>query len=199
MLGGDKRALARLITLVENGGPLGEKVLSAVFARRGRPRIVGVTGPPGSGKSSLVDLLVKELRGEGQTVGVVAVDPNSPFSGGAILGDRIRMQKHFLDSGVFIRSMSSRGSLGGLASATKEVVGLMEAFAFDVIIVETVGVGQSELDIMHVADSTVLLVPPESGDGIQVIKAGVMEIADIFAVNKSDLPGAASAIDQLEA
>jgi len=151
---------------------------------------VGVTGAPGAGKSSVVDDLIAEIRKKEQTVGIIAVDPTSPFSGGALLGDRIRMQEHTLDKGVFIRSMGTRGSLGGLARTTKEVVKVIDAFGMDYVLIETVGVGQAELDIMHVADTTVVTLTPGAGDSIQTIKAGIMEIADVFAVNKCDLPGA---------
>jgi LAO/AO transport system kinase len=156
----------------------------------GRAQLVGITGPPGSGKSSLVDGLLHVIRQQGKTAGVVAVDPSSPFTGGAVLGDRIRMQRHTLDKGVFIRSMGARGHLGGLAAATREVIHLLDAYGRDVIMVETVGVGQSELEIATICDTTVLVLVPESGDAVQSIKAGIMEIADIFVVNKADLGGA---------
>ena len=187
---GETRGLARLITLLENEDPGHEKMLQELFHRTGRAYVLGFTGSPGAGKSSLVDQVVKTLRAEEQTVGIIAVDPTSPFTGGALLGDRIRMQEHALDKGVFIRSMGTRGSLGGLAKTTKDVVKAMDAFGFDRVIIETVGVGQAELDIMHVADTTVVVLTPGAGDAIQTIKAGIMEIADVFAVNKCDLPGA---------
>ncbi|MCG8400368.1 MAG: methylmalonyl Co-A mutase-associated GTPase MeaB [Firmicutes bacterium] len=187
---GETRGLARLITLLENEDPSHEKLLQELFHRTGRAYVTGFTGSPGAGKSSLVDQVVKTLRAEEQTVGIIAVDPTSPFTGGALLGDRIRMQEHALDKGVFIRSMGTRGSLGGLAKTTKDVVKAMDAFGFDRVIIETVGVGQAELDIMHVADTTVVVLTPGAGDAIQTIKAGIMEIADVFAVNKCDLPGA---------
>ncbi len=187
---GEHRALARLISILENEESGRDELMRQIFSQTGRAYILGVTGSPGAGKSSLVDRLTFLLRRRDLKVGIVAVDPTSPFSGGALLGDRIRMQEHAVDQGVFIRSMGTRGSLGGLANTTKEVVRAMDAFGFDWVIVETVGVGQAELDIMHVADSVVVVLTPGAGDSIQTIKAGIMEIADIFAVNKSDLPGA---------
>ncbi|MEW6424209.1 MAG: methylmalonyl Co-A mutase-associated GTPase MeaB [Bacillota bacterium] len=187
---GEPRALARLISILENEESGRDELMRQLFTKTGRAYILGVTGSPGTGKSSLVDRLTAILRKQALRVGIVAVDPTSPFSGGALLGDRIRMQEHAVDQGVFIRSMGTRGSLGGLAHTTKEVVKAMDAFGFDWVIVETVGVGQAELDIMHVADSVIVVLTPGAGDSIQTIKAGIMEIADIFAVNKSDLPGA---------
>lgn len=187
---GDKRALARLISKLESEAPDREEILQKLYHLTGHARILGVTGAPGAGKSSLVDQLTRLIRKNGETVGIVAVDPSSPFSGGALLGDRIRMNNHAVDKGVFIRSMGTRGSLGGLAKPTKEVVKAMDAFGMDWVIVETVGVGQAELDIMHVADSIMLVLTPGAGDAIQTLKAGIMEIADIFVINKSDLPGA---------
>jgi LAO/AO transport system kinase len=195
---GDRRALARLITLIENRAPEVAAVMSDVYSRAGRAIVIGLTGPPGAGKSTLADKLIAELRGAGKTVGVVAVDPSSPFSGGAVLGDRVRMQAHFLDPGVFIRSLSSRGRHGGLAGATREVVRLLDAFGFDVILVETVGVGQTELDIMRLAHTTVVVLVPEAGDTIQVMKAGLLEIADVFVVNKADRDGARRLKSELE-
>lgn len=192
------RALARAISHIEDDGSYREGLISYCYARGGRAHVLGVTGAPGAGKSSLVDRMVAFLRQQGKTVGVVAVDPSSPFSGGALLGDRIRMQDHATDKGVFIRSMGTRGSLGGLAYATKDVVKIMDAYGFDVIIVETVGVGQAELDIMHVADTTLVVLTPGAGDAIQTIKAGIMEIADIFVVNKADLPGAEKVVSEIE-
>lgn len=186
----DRRALARVITIIEKDSPLKEEVLKNSYFSAGRAKIIGLTGSPGAGKSSLIDQMVDFIRGRGETVGVIAVDPTSPFSGGALLGDRIRMQKHGLDEGVYIRSMGTRGNLGGLARSTKDVVRVLDAFGYDCIIVETVGVGQAEVDIMNVAHTTVLVMTPNTGDGIQTIKAGIMEIADLFVVNKSDLPGA---------
>jgi len=197
MLSGDRLALARLITHVENRSAAVPTIMKAVHPRAQHAYVVGVTGPPGAGKSTVVDRLISALRGEGETLGIVAVDPSSPFTGGAVLGDRIRMQAHALDPGVFIRSMATRGSLGGLARATGEVVKLLSAFGHDWILIETVGVGQTELDIMKIADTTVVVLVPESGDAIQTMKAGLMEAADIFAVNKADRPGAPALMAEL--
>jgi len=185
-------ALARAITLVENQRDGFERVLSHAHGLlgRGRSRRVGITGPPGAGKSTLTEALIQRFRVQRLSVGVVAVDPTSPFTGGALLGDRIRMESVSLDPGVFIRSMATRGAQGGLATTTEEVADLLEAFGFERVLVETVGVGQTELDIARTAETTVLVLGPESGDGIQALKAGVMEIADIYVVNKSDRPGA---------
>lgn len=190
VLAGEERALARAITLVEDGGEAGAQLLQALRAQTGRARIIGITGTPGSGKSTLVDKLIASEREAGRRVAVVAVDPTSPFSGGAILGDRIRMTRWHQDSGVFIRSLASRGRLGGLSAAALQVVAVLDAAGFDTILLETVGVGQSEVDIVQVADTTALVLTPGQGDGVQAFKAGVMEIADIFVVNKSDQPGA---------
>lgn len=187
---GDRLALAKAITLVENGAPEGREILDSVHDRTGRGRRIGITGPPGAGKSTLIDGLIKDYRGGGQTVGVVAVDPTSPFTGGALLGDRVRMQSRWDDPGVFIRSMASRGSWGGLAASTADVVELLDAFGKDIVIAETVGVGQSEFDILDATHSTVVVVVPESGDSIQVMKAGLMEIANVFVINKADREGA---------
>ena len=191
-------ALARAISLVENARPGFEELLAAVHPRIGRARRIGITGPPGAGKSTLTERLVQAFRAQDLTVAVVAVDPTSPFTGGALLGDRIRMESIALDPGVFIRSMATRGSLGGLAIATREVADVLDAFGFDRILVETVGVGQSELDVSRTADSSVLVLVPESGDGIQTLKSGVMEIADLFVVNKSDRPGADKLRQEIE-
>ena len=191
-------ALARAISMVENGTAGFEGLLAAVHAVIGRARRIGITGPPGGGKSTLIERLTAHYRAAGHTVGVVAVDPSSPFSGGALLGDRIRMESASGDSGVFIRSMASRGSLGGMATTTGEVADVMDAFGFDRILIETVGVGQSELDVATAADTTVVVLVPESGDGIQVMKAGLMEIADVFVVNKADRPGADRLRQELE-
>jgi LAO/AO transport system kinase len=190
LVAGKTAALARAISVVENGRPGFERLLAEVHRSLGKARRIGITGPPGAGKSTLVERLVTAYRAAGFKVAVVAVDPTSPFTGGALLGDRIRMESVALDDGVYIRSMASRGSLGGLATTTREVCDLLDAAGFDRIVVETVGVGQSELDVARMADSTVLVLVPESGDGIQTLKAGVMEAADIFAVNKADRPGA---------
>jgi len=187
---GDVRALARAISKVENGSPDIEDLLRELRGRAGRAHVVGVTGPPGSGKSTLSDGLIERWRAAGQTVGVIAVDPSSPFTGGALLGDRVRMQRHATDRGVFIRSMAARGHLGGLAAATREAIRLIDASGRDRCLLETVGVGQSELEVMQTADTTVVITTPAGGDGVQVIKAGILEIADIFVVNKADMTGA---------
>ena len=187
---GKSAALARVVSIVENHRPGFEEILGSLHPRTGRARRIGLTGPPGAGKSTIASLLVKSFRDQGLTVGVIAVDPTSPFTGGSLLGDRVRMESVALDPGVFIRSMATRGSLGGLAAATREVADVLDAFGFDRLLIETVGVGQSELDVARTADSTVLVLVPESGDSIQTLKAGVMEIADIFVVNKADRPGA---------
>jgi LAO/AO transport system kinase len=185
----DIRALAKAITLVENDHEDKLQIMQDAFALGKNGMYVGLTGSPGAGKSSLVNRLISHIRGMGKTVAVIAVDPSSPFSGGALLGDRVRMHEHFTDDGVYIRSMATRGSLGGLARATKDVIRLCDAFGFDVIIVETVGVGQSELDIMKMVDTTAVVLTPNSGDVMQIFKAGIMEIADLFVINKADLPG----------
>lgn len=194
---GDTRALARTLTLVESGHPVGQALLKRVRGQ-GRAKVVGITGSPGAGKSTLTDRLILEARKRGERVGVLAVDPSSPFTGGAILGDRIRMMRHHQDPGVYIRSLASRGALGGLAGATVAALNLLEAFGFDRIFVETVGVGQSEVDIARVADTTLLVLTPAAGDAVQAFKAGVMEIADLFAVNKFDLPGGERLIQELK-
>lgn len=183
-------ALARAISLVENQRPGFEALLHALHGRLGRARRVGITGPPGAGKSTLTAGLARRFRDAGETVGVIAVDPSSPFTGGALLGDRIRMDDLATEEGIFIRSMASRGSRGGLSATTREATDLMDAFGFDRVLLETVGVGQSELEIASQADTTVVVLVPESGDGIQAMKAGLMEVADLFVVNKADRPGA---------
>ena len=187
---GRKPALARVISIVENERPGFRDLLTALHSRLGRAHRIGVTGPPGAGKSTLTSALVRLYRERDERVAVVAVDPTSPFTGGALLGDRIRMGEIALDPGVFIRSMATRGSLGGLALSTKEVADVLDAFGFDRVVVETVGVGQSELDIAAAADTTVVIVVPESGDSVQAMKAGLMEASDLFVVNKADRPGA---------
>jgi LAO/AO transport system kinase len=199
MLNGDDRSLSRLITLVENDAPEVPEIMSRIYPQSGNSYCIGITGPPGGGKSTLVDKLTAVARKKGLTVGVIAVDPTSPFSGGAVLGDRIRMQQHCLDRGVFIRSMATRGSLGGLPVAAKRVAKLLEAFGKDIILIETVGVGQTELDIIETADTVAVVLYPGGGDTIQTLKAGLMEIADIFVVNKSDREGAEQVAGEIEA
>ncbi len=187
---GEPLALARAISAVENRAPGWSELLKALFPHTGKARIIGLTGAPGSGKSTLVDQLAKHYRKENQTVGIIAVDPTSPYTGGAILGDRIRMQDHHADTGIYIRSMATRGSLGGLARATADVATVLDASGRDRILIETVGVGQDEVDIVRLADVTVVILVPGMGDDVQTIKAGIMEIADIFVINKSDRDGA---------
>jgi LAO/AO transport system kinase len=197
--GGDVRSVARAARMVDDRLEGYQDLLKALWPHCGRAWILGVTGNPGAGKSTLVDRLIEEYRRLGQRVGVVAVDPSSPFSGGAILGDRIRMQRHTLDSRVFIRSMGARGHLGGLSVATREAIRLIGAFGFDYVILETVGVGQAELEVAAIADTTLVLLTPGLGDGVQMIKAGIMEIADVFVVNKADLPSAQKTMQELRA
>lgn len=198
MLAGDRVALARLITLIENRGAGTAATMSRVYKKCGNAHTIGITGPPGAGKSTITSCMIEHLRERGKTVGVVAIDPSSPFSGGSVLGDRIRMQKHFLDEGVFIRSLSTRGSHGGLARSGRDVARLFDAFGKDYVIIETVGVGQTELDIMEVADTVVVVLVPEAGDTVQVMKAGLLEIADVFVVNKADRDGALRMKTELE-
>jgi len=182
--------LARAITAVENRTPESAELLKALFPHTGKARVIGLTGSPGAGKSTLVDQLAREYRTKGKTVGIIAVDPTSPYTGGAILGDRIRMGSHYADPGIYIRSMATRGSLGGLARTTADVASVLDASGRDIILIETVGVGQDEIDIVRLAEVTVVILVPGMGDDVQTIKAGIMEIADVFAINKSDRDGA---------
>jgi len=195
--GGDRRALARAISLVENGDPLAHEVVHDLYPQTGRAYSVGITGPPGVGKSSLIGALLPLVRGQGFSVGVVSVDPSSPFSQGALLGDRIRLAEHFLDPGVFIRSMGTRGHLGGLAEATLQALLLLDAAGKDIVFVETVGTGQSEVEVIGIADTVLLVLMPGSGDSIQALKAGIMEIPDVIAVNKMDHPAAKTMLNEV--
>ena len=199
VLAGDVRSAARLMTLIENDAAEARASLKALYARTGSAHIVGITGPPGSGKSTLTDKLTEEYRRRGLTIGIVAVDPTSPFTGGAILGDRIRMQRHSLDAGVFIRSMATRGHLGGLARATNDVVDVLDAMGKDLVLIETVGVGQDEVEVVRTAHTCVLVTVPGLGDDVQAIKAGIMEIGDLFVVNKADCEGAERTAREIEA
>jgi LAO/AO transport system kinase len=194
---GDKRALARAITLVENSDPLAYDVVRDLYPETGRAYAVGVTGPPGVGKSSLISALVRHVRDQGRTVGVISVDPSSPFTKGALLGDRIRLADHFLDDGVFIRSMGTRGHLGGLAEATLQAMLVLDAAGKDLIFLETVGAGQSEVEVIGIADTVLLVLMPGSGDSVQALKAGIMEIPDVIAVNKMDHPAAKTMVNEV--
>jgi LAO/AO transport system kinase len=198
-LAGDRLALARLLTAVENGSPVAEAALRRLYPVAGRAHLVGITGPPGSGKSTLVAALIAEVRSAGRTVAVIAVDPSSPITGGALLGDRVRMQAYAGDDGVFIRSMASRGHAGGLAPTSTAAAAVLDAAGFDLILVETVGTGQSEVEVAAMADTTVVLEAPEMGDEVQAIKAGLLEVADLVVVNKGDKPGAQRTAAQLRA
>lgn len=198
ILNGEIRAMARLISLVENNAHEAIDEMKALYPKTGRAYVIGVTGAPGAGKSTLVDKLISHIRAKGLTVGIIAVDPTSPFSGGAILGDRIRMQQHSTDEGVFIRSMATRGALGGLSMATSDSISVMDSFGKDVVLVETVGVGQDEVDIVKTAHTTVIISVPGLGDEIQAIKAGILEIGDVFVVNKADREGAEETVRELE-
>ena len=198
VLAGDPRAIARAISLIENEDTRAAPLVRAIFGKTGRAYVIGVTGPPGAGKSTLVDRMTTEIRGRGNTVGVLTVDPTSPFSGGAVLGDRLRMQGHAADAGVFIRSMATRGHLGGLARATGDAALVLDAAGSDIIVIETVGVGQDEVDIIRTADVSILVLVPGTGDDVQALKAGIMEIADIFVVNKADREDADRLVTAIE-
>jgi len=199
VLAGDPRAIARAITLIENEDAAGADLVRAIYGRTGRAFLVGITGPPGAGKSTLVDRLINEFRRVGSTVGVIAVDPTSPYTGGAVLGDRLRMQAHAGDEAVFIRSMATRGHLGGLARATADAALVLDAAGKDIVVIETVGVGQDEVEIVRTADISIVTLVPGAGDDVQALKAGIMEIADIFVVNKADREGADRLVSSIEA
>ena len=199
VLQGDPRAVARAISLIENEAPQGAELIRRIFPSTGKAYLIGITGSPGAGKSTLVDRVIGELRRSGRSVGVIAVDPTSPYTGGAILGDRVRMQAHVADSGVFIRSMATRGNLGGLARATAEAALVLDAAGKDIVLIETVGVGQDEVDIVRTADISIVTLVPGAGDEVQALKAGIMEIADIFVVNKADREGADRTVASIEA
>jgi len=199
VLKGDKRSIARSITIIENQEPEAQSLISRLYPRTGKAHIIGITGPPGAGKGTLIEKLTKELRNRGKTVGIVAVDPTSPFTGGAFLGDRVRMQDLSLDAGVYIRSMATRNNPGGLAKATKDAVRVLDASGKDIVIVETVGAGQSEVDVVRVAHTIIVALAPGLGDDIQAIKAGQMEIGDIFVVNKADRENAEKAASDIQA
>jgi LAO/AO transport system kinase len=199
VLQGNRRSIAKTITLIENNEPEAPKIVSVLYQQTGKAHVIGVTGPTGSGKSTLIEKLIRELRRRGKTVGVVAVDPTSPFTGGAFLGDRVRMQEHSTDEGVFIRSMANRNATGGLAKATKDAVRVLDASGKDIVIVETVGAGQSEVEIVKVSHTVIVVLAPGLGDDIQAIKAGIMEIADIFVVNKADRQNADKSLSEIQA
>jgi LAO/AO transport system kinase len=194
---GDRRALARAITLVENGDPMAYELVREIYPETGSAYVVGITGPPGVGKSTLITALVRRIREAGQSVGVISVDPSSPFTQGALLGDRIRLTEHFLDPGVFIRSMGTRGHLGGLAEATLQALLILDAAGKDIVFVETVGTGQSEVEVIGIADTVLLVLMPGSGDSIQALKAGIMEIPDVIAINKKDHPAAKTMLNEV--